>query len=304
MRSVRLLPALALALLAFAGCGQAGPQAPSVRPSLSPMPSPSVLPVIVSSELGVGENRIVVSLLDPATNQPVAAPDRPLSATFAGPDGVTAGPVEGEFIWTIEDRVGVYAAEVAFPVAGQWRAEFRTSAPGAAAEVIPFEFDVKADTSVLRAGEAAPSVDTPTADDVGGDVAQLSTDDDPRPEFYETSVADALAAGEPFVVAFATPKFCATAICGPTLDRLKPVADAHPDITFINLEPYQLELRDGQLQPVLDANQQLQAVPAVEAFGLLSEPYIFVIDGDGRIRAGFEAVFSDEEIERALAGLG
>lgn len=267
------------------------------------MPAPSVLPVIVSSELGIGDNRIVVSLLDPATNQPVAAPDRALSVTFAGPDGATAGPVEGEFIWAIEDRVGVYAAHVAFPVAGQWRAEFRTSAPGAAAEVIPFEFDVKADTSVLRAGEAAPSVETPTADDVGGDVARLSTDEDPRPEFYETSVADALAAREPFVVAFATPKFCATAICGPTLDRLKPVADAHPDITFINLEPYQLELRDGQLQPVLDANQQLQAVPAVEAFGLLSEPYIFVIDGDGRIRAGFEAVFSDAEIERALAGL-
>ena len=40
--------------------------------------------------------------------------------------------------------------------------------------------------------------------------------------------------------------------CGPTLDRLKPIAAAHPDVTFINVEPYQLEDVDGQLQPVLD----------------------------------------------------
>ncbi len=308
MRFPRLLTIVAiLAVLAMlAACGpQAGPSVSPGGPSqAASVGTPSVLPVLASSEVGVGSNRVVFSLLDPATNRPVAAPDRTLSASFSGPDGATAGPVDGKFIWTIEDEIGVYAAHVEFPVAGAWRAEFRTSAPGKETETIPFQFDVKADTSVLRPGERAPSVDTPTVDEVGGDLARVSTDDDPRPDFYETSVAEALAAGEPFVVAFATPKFCQTAICGPTLDRLKPVAEAHPDVTFINVEPYELELRDGQLQPVLDANGQLQAVPAVSAFGLLSEPYIFVVDGDGKVRAGFEAVFAEDEIEQAIAGLG
>ena len=35
-------------------------------------------------------------------------------------------------------------------------------------------------------------------------------------------------------------------------------------MTFINVEPYVLEDVDGQLQPVLDANQQLQAAPATD----------------------------------------
>ena len=78
---------------------------------------------------------------------------------------------------------------------------------------------------------------------------------------YETSEDAALAAKKPFVLIFATPKFCQTATCGPTLDRLKPVAAAHPELTFINVEPYQLEFTNGALQPVL-TGQDLTPVEA------------------------------------------
>ena len=123
---------------------------------------------------------------------------------------------------------------------------------------------------------------------------------------YETSEADALAAGKPFVLAFATPKFCVTAQCGPTLDRLKAIAAKHPDLTFINVEPYVLEPdEDGQLQPVMTGDPpNLTVVPAVEAFGLLSEPYVYVVDADGTVTAAFEIIFSDEEVEAAIADLG
>ena len=60
---------------------------------------------------------------------------------------------------------------------------------------------------------------------------------------------------------FATPKFCQTAQCGPTLDLFKPIAAAHPEVTFINVEPYKLQVVEGQLQPVLDANSQLTSAP-------------------------------------------
>ena len=59
----------------------------------------------------------------------------------------------------------------------------------------------------------------------------------PGPAFYETSVADALAAHSRSC-SFATPKFCTSEQCGPTLDSIKPIAEAHPDVTFINVEPY------------------------------------------------------------------
>jgi hypothetical protein len=198
---------------------------------------------------------------------------------------------------------GVYVTHADFPVAGAWTAVFSTAAAGSPEESIPFSFDVLADTSVVRVGEKAPSVVTPTLGDVGGSANRISTDASPQPSFYETSVAEALAAHEPFVLVFATPKFCQTATCGPTLDKVKAVAAAHPGVTFINVEPYKLTVVDGQLQPDLSDTGQLQTVPATDAYGLLSEPYVFVVGGDGVVKASFELIFTPEEIDAALDGL-
>jgi hypothetical protein len=296
---------LGVVLAACTGGASPSASAPG-SPTGSAAPSdgrPSVIPVPVSSELAVGANRFVFSFLDAAGNAPVAAPDRTASVRFVGPGGETVAADPATFVWAIEDERGVYVTHVTFPAAGAWRAEFTTSAPGAATETIPFDLDVRADRSVVGVGEAAPSVDTPTAADLGGDLSLLSTDTDPVPAFYETSVADALDAGRPFVLVFATPKFCVTAQCGPTLDRLKPIAAAHPAVAFINVEPYELADEGGQLQPVL-TNGQLTPVESVVAYGLLSEPYVFVIDAEGIVSASFEVIFSADEIEAALDALG
>mgnify|MGYP006952651966 CR=1 FL=1 len=174
----------------------------------------------------------------------------------------------------------------------------------AAPETIRVPFDVRERRSVVSVGDPAPASDTPTAADVGGDLSKLSTDDEPVPAFYETSVADALAAKEPFVLVFATPKFCASAQCGPTLDRLKPIAAAHPSMTFINVEPYQLELIDGQLQPVLTGEPAgLTAAPWTDEGRLPSEPWVFVVDREGIVRASLMLIFGDEELEAAIAAV-
>jgi hypothetical protein len=297
MRPSPLVPVLLLGAL-VAACSSNGSAA---SPGTSA--GRTVIPVPVSSELAVGENRFVFSFLEASGNRPAATPDRTASVAFGGPHGESVDADPATFVWAIEDQRGVYVTHVTFPSAGAWQARFTTSAPGAPSETIRFDIDVRADRAVLGIGEQAPSVDTPTAADVDGDLTLLSTDPDPDPAFYQTSVADALAAGKPFVLVFATPKFCRTAQCGPTLDRLKPVAAAHPNVTFINVEPYELELTDGQLQPVI-TNNDLTPVPAVAAFGLISEPYVFVVDASGRISASFEAIFSDAEIDAALAALG
>ena len=84
------------------------------------------------------------------------------------------------------------------------------------------------------------------------------------------------------MLVFATPKFCTSQQCGPTLDHFKPIAAANPDVTFINVEPYKLKVVDGALQPVLDANGQLQATDVTDEWGLLSEPWIFAVDRERR----------------------
>lgn len=277
---------------------------PSTAPSAvasAPGPSGSApfLPVPVSSEFGVGRNRVVFGILDPSGTQSAAVPNRTLSIGYHGPNGETIAPTPMTFIWALENVKGVYVGQADFKSAGSWIADFTSSAPGSPAATVSFSFDVKDRTTVLGPGDPAPSVATPTLATVGGDVSRVSTDPSPLKRFYETSEADALAAHKPFVLIFATPKFCQQAVCGPTLDKLKPVAAAHPEMTFINVEPYELQYQDGSLQPVLTDNQ-LTPVQATLAFKLLSEPYLFVVGADGKIASSFELVFSPDEIESAI----
>lgn len=269
---------------------------------------PSVFPQIInpSGAIACGATRLMFSFLD-KDNTPVAAPDRTVEVALFdlganANDAVVTGA--GTFIWAIEPTTGVYVIDVDFPTSGTWGAEFRTAVGDAAPEAIRMTFEVQPASAVVSVGERAPASDTPTLDDVGGDVAKLSTDDSPVPAFYETSVADALAAKRPFVLVFATPKFCASAQCGPTLDRLKPLAAEHPDLTFINVEPYQLKEVDGQLQPVTTGDPPvLTPAAATTEWRLVAEPWVFVIDKDGIVRSSFMLIFSDEELEAAIAAV-
>jgi hypothetical protein len=266
---------------------------------------PSVIPQIIGSS-ACGPTRLMFSFLD-AQNVPVAAPDRSVEVALFDLGADPAKPVlsgPATFIWAIEPTVGVYVFNADFPTAGAWGAELKTAVGDAAPETIRMRFDVQPDLTVIAVGEKAPASDTPTLADVGGDITKISTDDEPVEAFYETSVADALAAKKPFVVAFATPKFCQSQQCGPTLDRVKPIAAAHPDVTFINVEPYQLEVVDGQLQPVLTGEPpQLTPAASVDEWGLLSEPWVFVVDRNGIVTGSFMLIFSDEELEAAVTAV-
>jgi hypothetical protein len=300
--------ALAVAVVA-SGCSAGGAAAPPTSASPVAAASPSagassytVLPVIVSSEQVVGSNRFLFSFLD-QENRPAGSPDRTATVTAypkaTGPSASVSG--EGTFVWSIPDEGGYYVTRLAFSEPGEWIATFDTSAPGAPTESIgPFSFDVKADGNAVQVGEAAPSVKTPTLDDVDGDVALISTDKTPDLDFYRVSVDEALAAAKPFVLVFATPAFCTSAACGPLLDTVKSVSSGFADLTVINVEPYHIEARDGTVQPVLDANGQLQPVEAVDAFGILSEPWLFVVDGAGKVSASIEGVVGEDELRTAI----
>jgi hypothetical protein len=61
--------------------------------------------------------------------------------------------------------------------------------------------------------------------------------------------------------------------------------------------------KDGYLQPLLSEEGWLQPAPWTEAWGLLTEPFVAVIDSDGLVRAKFEGAVLAEEIEASLAGL-
>jgi hypothetical protein len=268
----------------------------------TPTTAPTVVPYLVNNanEMTCGTNRLLFLLLDPKTNAPIADPKRTVKVAFydlARDATKPTSTVDTTFVWAIENQRGNYIANVDFPEAGVWGAEVTTTS-GTPAQKIRMTFNVAASSPVLRVGDRAPSTKTPTATDAAG-IAKISTDTKPDPALYRTSADEALAKHEPFLIAFATPKFCASQQCGPTLDRLKPFVSKYPGVAFIHVEPYKLELQDGQLQPVLSGGN-LTPTDVVNQWGLLTEPWVFVVDRDGIIRASFELIFSDQELSAAL----
>jgi len=316
----RLLPLLSALALIAAACATSAPSPSPAGAICDTAPDsqvaatwggatdfpPTLTPVLVSNAITCGKARILFLYLD-SSNNVASAPDRKAMVAFynLGRDPnkavVTA---EGQFVWTIKDERGMYVVDVDLPEAGVWGAEFTWSKSIAGgdiqAETVRMTFSVLDAPTAIAVGQKSPASKTPTVADVGGDVTKISTDTDPDPAFYQTSVADALAAKKPFMVIFATPKFCQTAQCGPTLDMFKPIAAAHPDVTFINVEPYKLQDVDGQLQPVLSATQQLQATDTTNEWGLLSEPWIFAVDRDGIVRGSYELTITDAELNAIL----
>lgn len=295
-RLIRIAPGLLLAGLLVAGSGVA----------TTAQEGPNVIPVLASSELAAGPNRFLFGLTD-RQGQLVAAPDVAVQLRFydgaADPEAV-AFEAPARFLWAIEDVRGMYAADVEYPHAGRWGTRFDVTFPDGRQETARVDYDVQETTSTPAIGAPGPAVDSPTSADVGGVLRQISTDPEPVERFYELSIADAMSAGAPAIIAFVTPAFCQSATCGPTLDKVKEVAAAHPEVNVVHVEPYVMAMQDGTLQPQLSAEGYLQSAPWTEAWGLRTEPYVAVTDSDGLVRAKFEGAITVEELEAAVDALG
>lgn len=265
---------------------------------------PTRIPYLTDFLDPVGTTRLLFAMLD-TKNVSIGAPELTVSVAFYEVATSTTEPaatVPATFLWTIPDQRGIYEVTTTFGAPGDWIAEFTSSKDGLTERTrVQFQVADKSPTPAL--GAKAPDTDTPTLADVGGDVKRVSTDTTPNPDFYRVSVHDALAGHKPFVLVFATPAFCKSSVCGPTLDSIKAIAKSEPGMTFINVEPYQMTFVDGHLQPVLDAQKNLQATDVTDAWGLPTEPWIFVVDRDGIVRGSWSTVVSPAALTAAIDAL-
>ncbi len=313
--TVLLLFALAVAVGACGGSVAPSTQAiPSGTGSgtypgwpVGPVSGATVVPLLINQQLAVGPNRFLFTLYD-AVDQTkiVAAADVTTSLAFydlAKDPAAVAATASGTFIKVAPppDPRGLYHASVTFPEAGDWGVQITIQQPGQPATNSRVQFSVMPATTTPAIGAAAPASQTPTATTASG-IALISTDQTPDPAFYRTSVTDALAAHKPFVVVFATPQFCQSQICGPTLDMVNAVAvPFESKVDFIHVEPYILQpASGGGLQPVLSTAGQLQLVPAAVQWGLPDEPWVFVVDASGKVTAKFEGAVGSDELTQAI----
>jgi hypothetical protein len=135
-------------------------------------------------------------------------------------------------------------------------------------------------------GDPAFPSKTPTLADAPA--GELTTRDPPDTELLRVSVADALERREPFVLVFATPKFCESRTCGPVVDVVDAVRKRVPDVRFIHVEIYE------ENNPALGTNRW------VREWKLPTEPWVFLVGADGRIVAKFEGAVSVRELEAAV----
>ena len=269
-------------------------------------------PVVAASELAVGQNRFLLGIIDQATGQPV--PDATVHFRFftlQGNQGTLRSEADARFIApardagiagviqhrhadgsmhphaNIEADVGVYMARVTFDQPGPWGVEASYTTRDGTEGKLTTRFEVLPQPTTPAIGSQAPRTKNPTARDVR-DLSQIDSAVEPVAALHQESVADALAAGKPTLVAFITPGYCSTRFCGPAYEVVKKLIPTYGDkAALIHIEVWK---------------DPINKVPAdaVTEWRLKSEPYIFVVDRNGVITDKFEGPVSLAELDEAL----
>lgn len=293
---LRSSAALALAVALLGACGGGEP----------PTPGPAYSGVLGASEFTVGANRFPFGLAD---RDGAFLEDADVSVRFSKLDGdaerfhseanaqwrvmeEAAAPhshADGETHLPLDYR-GFYAVdEAAFPEPGVWIAEFAV-ADGTPTR--PSVFEVVEESVAPQPGDAAPRTANRTLRDAAS-FAELSTRPVERDDLHNVSVAEALDAGKPFVVFFASPRFCVSALCGPVTETLAGArAELAGAVEFIHIEPWDLDVarNDGRLVPSAELAE----------WGLETEPWTFVVGTDGRIASRFQGPVALSEAVAAV----
>ena len=272
----------------------------------SPLPGgPQFSAILVTSDLAVGANRVSFGLID-RDGMPVRTDEAQVQSVYFAP-GDNQGQVKQTVIaefreWPPTGTRGVFVTNLEFDVAGEgttaspgyWELKITaTTGEGVAVEA-QTAVRVAARSSTPGIGELVPRSVTPTGRDTD-DLSTISSANPPDPSLYQLSIDQALDQGKPLVVVFASPAFCVSATCGPQVEMVSQVQERHQgEANFIHVEVFE--------NPHLMQGGRPSGgwVATVDEWGMLSEPWTFVIDGDGRLHAKFEQFVPAAEIEAAL----
>jgi hypothetical protein len=313
----RILLALPIALALIAGCGgdsDSTSAATTAAPSADEFPAAGGKTLTELASEG-SESDLVVAPTQKVFNEGKNrfgfgvftvdhgnVPDAEVALYVAKPDGKAEGPYPAT-VHSLETPPAfaaktttqdpdaakyVYTTEVDLPDKGEWQilAMFREDDGSYSYARVPSAIVGKY-PDVPQPGDEAPVMHTPTADEVGGDLTKIDTRQPPS-SMHDVDFADAL--GEkPVVLLFATPALCASRVCGPVVDIAEEVKSERPDdAAYVHMEIYN------------DNDPNKGPRPQVEDFNLPSEPWLFVIDADGKVSTAIEGAFSKQELEDAL----
>ena len=299
-RVVPIALVLAVCILRHASAAAAGELSPTVAGSLQP--------VITTSELVVGRNRFAFGLLKDGSL--LAAADvalhvydiREQEARLVAVTPAVYHALEvieqGRHIHvhpdgtrhahdTATDVRGIYVAQLTLERPGPWGLEIVVRKANGVVEAARLSVDALPVPRSPMPGMPAPRSRNLIASDVS-DLRQIDSSEPPDARLHQTRIADAIREGRPQVIVFATPKYCTSRVCGPVLDVVRTLIPAYGRrVAFVHQEIWQPGGMD-------------KLAPTVEEWNLRSEPWTFVVDGDGVIRARFEGLTTRRELEAVL----
>jgi hypothetical protein len=275
---------------------------------LTPPPTAPLQPLVTTSELVVGVNRFAFGLLKDGSL--LAA--RPVAVHVYDIDGddaqlVAVAParyhplevIEGERYVHVHpdgtrhlhdsatDVRGIYVAHVTLPRAGAWGLEIAVEHAPGTVEAARLSVNALPRSRAPLPGTPAPRSRNRIAADVG-DLREIDSSEPPDLRLHQTRIADAIREGRPQVIVFATPRYCASRMCGPVLDVARLLIPTYGGrVAFVHEEVWQ-------------AGGMERLSPTVEEWDLRSEPWTFVVDGEGMIRARFEGLVTRGELESAV----
>jgi hypothetical protein len=268
-----------------------------VKAALGEVEGPDVAATMGSADFAVGENRVVFLVVREDGSLVQAARARVRFGLPGGrPERTEAvlqpvGAHEHAQEETVEphdhvDATDIYVAYVEVSTPGRYW--FVVDPEGEQIQAVG-TLDVAAHSAAPAVGEKAPLSDNPTLADAPAQ--EITTAHPPDTALLRHSIADSVAAGVPFVVVFATPQFCVSRVCGPTVEVVEKVADKFPGgkVRFIHVEIYEGNDPDnGYNRWVLEWN-------------LPTEPWVFLVDERGVIRERFEGAVSVSELVEAVS---
>ena len=232
---------------------------------------------------------------------PAQAPGPAAMAGFIPTYGTPAG-TGGARVTSPDEARGVYqASDVVFEEPGFYTASLTADVEGLGTQVAETTIEVLGAAQMPAPGDQAPATENLTLD--SKDVPEAAIDSRvategaiPDPELHGTTIAAALQAGRPVLAVVATPVYCASRFCGPVTDMIQDLAGRYAErAAFIHIEIWE----DFDTQTLNQAAIDWLLLPS----GDLTEPWLFLIDGDGIIVDRWSSLWSQAEVEAALRSL-
>jgi hypothetical protein len=272
-------------LLVLAACDSgpvacaAGSCAPSVQENLNVQPQ--------NSTLLVGVNRISIALLD-GQSTPVTATGVSVNVVNAGNQVIETRPLEN--ISSAYGGIPIYVGTAQFPSPGQYQYVVSGTRTGGAVNGHAF-VTVASSGPELAVGAHVPALNQAVLADPGVTISMVDSGVPPD-TWHDQTIAQALAAHRPMVLFFGQPGFCPSKTCGPTVAILQQLCTQ-----FCG----QFSFQHIETDFPASVNQVFNN-PAFRAFGLQTDPWVFLVNSAGVITDRFEGPVTLDELQGAAQG--